>query len=184
MAEETWLSNGNAIVTVDGSIGAIYGNFNIVADITVSADCDYVDFTGLDGDSAGAYILYMTIVNPTAANEAIDCYANGDYTAADYYSQLLSAYNTTVAASRYNDPRISTVDTSERAFIKVTAMRGASNYFRFISEANRYTGSAQQLSLFDGSSTGTITNITSLRIAAATGGIGVGSRLILTKVKK
>ena len=175
---------GVKVATVSNS-GIFEGNFNVVSDITVSTACDYVDFTGLDGNSAIEYRLSMVLQNNGSGYTNHRIFINADYNITDYYRQNLLADDTTISGGRANDNNISYVNSGSVTRIDGTITIDSGNYVDWIESERRYRGSSLSLLEFRVITTFTVTNLTSIRIGSSiANGIGVGSRLILTKVKK
>jgi len=200
MAYEQWLSNGDVKVEVDGSgtikftldtqtvyfTGTgIYADINIIADITVTdSPIDYIDITGLDGNNAVWYRMYLNILCKIDPHGDYLIYVNGDYTDTNYYMQYLTATDTTVASERLNRPSACFAWLNEGAMFVIDITKTISGYFKVISHTNRRAGSNTDYMARNIVKTNTINNITSLRIASSSaGGIGIGSRIILTSLK-
>jgi hypothetical protein len=150
------------------------------AEVTTTANVDYVDFTGLDINTDFAYVLFTTIKNPAAATSQYYIFVEGDYTTTNYYNQFIHGDGTTSGVSRENFPSIGAIESGERGSSVVYIFRDPDGYFRYSSIISRGTGTTIKATLRSGSKTATLTNITSLRISAAqTGGIGAGSKFLL-----
>ena len=152
----------------------------IIADIEVTSDTTSVDITGLSIDKDSEYMLVSDIVNGTTVNEYY-LLANNNLTLTNYYMQELVAFGTGVASARGNTSKFSFVASSGKSF-SITNIKLTNNgYFTFQSNVNRDIGSGIILDKFYGTSTFTMTSITSLRISSATSAIG--SRFQLIKLK-
>jgi len=157
-------------------------DWQVLAEVEVSSDCDYVDFTGLDINRDWFYILFMTIKNPTGSNSTYYIFVEGDYTIANYYAQYIHGSDTTITGARINYAGFAYLRSGERGLFTIRITRDPDGYFRFISTVNRHTGSNQELESRAGSKTAPVSNITSLRVAAHySGAIGAGSRFILAR---
>jgi len=158
------------------------GDWQVLAEVEVTSNCDYVDFTGLDINSDWFYVLYFIVKNPTGSNSAYYIFVEGDYTLTNYYRQNLSVNGTSVAGNRANDPPIGYINANDRGLIKVTMVRDPDGYFRVLSELNRDSSSNIRLGFNMIVKTATVTNITQLRVqAAVSGAIGAGSKFILAR---
>jgi len=157
-----------------------------VAEVEVSSDCAYVDFTGLDGSSAWFYVLYSSIKNPvTTSSSRYNIFVNGDNSEANYYTQWCYADGTSRNSSRANDATILFLSPSTKGFSCVEITKDMEGYYRWLARECRYDGSNVQLEFRAGCKTATITNITSLRVqASASDGIGAGSKFVLFKVRR
>lgn len=156
-----------------------------VSEVNVSSDCTYVDFTGLDGDDEQPYLIYCNIKNPTTGAVGYNLFVNGDTIETNYYYQQILIDGTNSSPARGNHARILSVPASQAGFAEATILKDVNGYYRAISSQSRDVGSNVKLMLGTVCKTGTITNITSLRLSAtATGGIGAGSRITLFKVRR
>ena len=150
---------------------------------SASADVDYVDFTSLDINTHGCYIILAHLTNPTASNSAYYVYVENDYTATNYYSQYTAGNGTTVGAGRLNSSEIGHLLAGSSGTIVLFIMRDPQGYPRFHSFSNQYGATAVQNVYYAGTKTATVTNITSIRIhAGVAGAIGAGSRLMLFRL--
>ena len=87
---------GSKLITLSG-IPAGAGNipaanlgnsdWQVLADVTVSSNCDYVDITGLDINTDKFYTLYLTLKNSADSTCAYHIFVEEDYTTTNYYSQ-------------------------------------------------------------------------------------------------
>jgi len=157
-------------------------DWQVLAEVEVSSDCDYVDFTGLDINRDWEYYLDVVIKNPTGENCGYYLFVEGDYVTTNYYTQSIIGNDTSAVAARTNNPVISYPYAGERSLSNVRITRDPDGYFRYVSVVNRNTGSSQQAAIRIGSKTAPVSNITSLRVSASvSGGIGAGSRFILAR---
>jgi len=158
------------------------GGWQVLAEVEVSSDCDYVDFTGLDINKDWEYYLDVTLKNPSEETSVYYIFVEGDYTLGNYYTQYVTVSGTSTSPVRSNTPTIISIPTGERTFFNVRLTRDPDGYFRWLSVINYRTGSDQRLNIRAGSKTAPVSNITSLRISASvSGGIGAGSRFILAR---
>jgi len=157
-------------------------DWQVLAEVEVASDCDYVDFTGLDINSDWFYILFMTIKNPTASDSGYYLFAEGDYTSTNYYSQYVYGNNTTVSAARQNSPVVGSLVAGEREMVSVEITKDPDGYFRYFLRESRKVSTSQDLVIRAGSKTAPVSNITSLRVSAiVSGAIGAGSKFILAR---
>jgi len=150
---------------------------------TVDSDCDYVD---LGTASFGIYwvlLLDITVKNPTTSDCHYYLFVEDDYTTTNYYSQYLQADGTGVSGGRVSTPSIGDTSAGERALISVRMTRDPDGYFRYFSAVNHKTGSVQRIQIRAGSKTAPVVANPSLRLSASvSGGIGAGTKIILTKL--
>jgi len=157
-------------------------DWQVLAEVEVASDCDYVDFTNLDINRDWFYILLFTVKNPTASGTRYFLYVEGDYTNTNYYNQQIWGDGATVGANRVNEASISYVLSGGRASGSVTITKDSDGYFRYFDNYSYKTGSSIQDVFRAGSKTAPVSNITSLRVAAeVSGAIGAGSRFILAR---
>jgi len=153
-----------------------------IAEVSPTVDVDYVDFTGLDINADGIYVLYSTVGNPLTVGCIYYCFVEGDYTLTNYYNQYIYAYGTSLSANRINNPAIFYNFAGEGISVITYILRDLDGYFRFISFIPRRSGGAIEQLIRMGCKTATVTNITSIRIQASqSGGIKAGSRFTLCK---
>lgn len=158
----------------------------LLADYTVSGSAiTSYTFSGLKLNADEEVVLVSDVVNPTASLSVISLYFNGNTTATNYYRQALYADNTTVGGVRANNAEIETVTNGTRSFISSYLKLTNNGYMTFQSSVMRQYGTSSMLMLeFKGTSTFTLSQITSLTITASVAsGIGIGSRFQLYKVK-
>jgi len=156
----------------------------LVATETVSTATDQVDFTGLDIDATGHYILYYKIVNDEASNSsAINLCVNDDTTTTNYSSQALSAIGGTAGASSDNNARISQIDAGLENSGKVDICLTSDDYLFALERGSHNHPAATGLVFHLVQSDSTHSNITKINIVSdQSSGIGVGSVLELYKV--
>jgi len=153
-----------------------------VKEVSPTVNSDYVEFTGLDINTDGIYIIYASIKNPLASGIHYYVFVEGDYITTNYWHQYLYVYGTSRASDRDNFPSFFWVGAGDRTYIVGYIFRDHDGYFRYISLVNRKTGSAIEQLTRTGCKTATVTNITKIRIqAASSGGIGAGSKFTLCK---
>jgi hypothetical protein len=157
---------------------------NIIAEITISSNCDYVDFTGLDSDIDGGYILECAIVNNASQNGYYSLFVNGDTNGSNYSYQRLGVEGSTVSGVSGNSAPICFSIPSDKVniFVNIKIIGGL---FRYISlGSTQYSGGVHG-DLIWGRKSATITKITSLRVSVSqTNGIGAGSKFILKKIRE
>jgi len=157
-------------------------DWQVLAEVEVASDCDYVDFTGLDINRDWEYYLDVIIKNPTGSVSFYYLFVENDYTIANYYIQYILGYGTNLLVSRPNRPEIMALNGGDQSLSNIRIVRDPDGYFRFTVINSKRVGSAVELPLYAGSKTSPVLNITSIRISAeVSGGIGAGSRFILAR---
>lgn len=186
--QDNTLASHKTAATIDHPDSSIppaklsFGTWEKIAEVNITVACDHVDFTGLDINTDGFYMLFVTI-NPIVQG-LIYIYVEGDYVNANYYTQYFYAQATGHAGARSNYPYFASLLAGQPFSSMVMINRDALGYFRFSTQESERIGSQVLFYNFVGCKTATLANITSLRIAAgAAGEIGAGSRFILCRVR-
>jgi hypothetical protein len=156
--------------------------WQVVAEVTLSTNAQYVDFTGLDINTDKMYWLFINTKNTTGSSYGLYLYREGDYTASNYYSQALFARGATVSADAWNAPRILTLTANDDLAAYLTIFRSLRGYMIAFSRTSYSDVTSPYIALWTVTSTNTTTNITSLRIySAGANPIESGSMFILCK---
>lgn len=154
----------------------------VLADIVTDEDEDYVDFTGLDINTDKTYRLLLAIQDASVSGGEFYLLINGIDTATFYYTQVLYANHTTVGAFRANNNAFTSIDAGGDSISVVNIIKDVSGYFRASISNNRRVYDLLVTENRVICSTFVADNITSIRIVAnSSGGLGEGSRLLLTK---
>jgi len=158
--------------------------FEVISDLTVETNSDYVEWTDLDINSHGAYVIFATVKNPLSSDYAVRLYANGDITDANYYHQAVTFDNTAIFPARGNNPSIFGVWAKTTSFAVIYIVRDVDGRMRAVSNIVGNNPSRVMLQLRAVASINTFVNITTLRLQSSiSGGISSGSRFILCRVK-
>ncbi|RLE36892.1 hypothetical protein DRJ17_07710, partial [Candidatus Woesearchaeota archaeon] len=158
--------------------------FEVISDLTVDSDCDYVEWTGLDINRDGAYIILADIKNPTESGAGCRIYINGNMTDTNYYNQYIEANGTSIIGGRGNNPGGPYVPAGSECFAVIWVMRDPTGHARTLRLMSWNTPDAVRLTVGTDVTVFTVSNITSIRIQTTqAGGIGAGSRFILCRVK-
>jgi len=159
-------------------------DWSVVEEIIPTETVDYIEFTGLDGDAAGSYELFISAKNALALGKDLLIYVNGDTTNANYYSQYFYCYNTTAAAIKYNYPVVIGIPASAGATAELSIRRDGNGMLKCRSLSTWGDGTNIRIYHMNVVKTAGIDTITSIRIeGTASGIIGVGSKFILCKIK-
>lgn len=157
--------------------------YQLISDITVTSATTSVSFTGLNITKDDDYLLVADISN-TGTGSDMFIYANNNTTKTNYYYQHIYAGGTTRASVRENVPEIAYVNSSQKgAFISKIKITN-NGYFVWQSAENRnYVGNSLEIDDYYGTSTFTLTSLTSLTIQSAySNSIGTNSRFQLYKL--
>jgi len=157
-------------------------DWQVLAEVEVDADCDYVDFMGLDINRDWEYYLDITLKNSSDSNSSYYIFIEGDYTITNYYSQYRVTEGSNISAGRINKPECSWLTPGDLVFFTLRLTKDNEGYFRYFAVSSRSKTSNVHLTSYSGTKTATVSNITSIRIASeASGGIGAGSKFILAR---
>jgi len=162
-----------------------FGTWEKIVDTTVSPSAvTTITITGLDLDAAKAYLLIFKTDNTTASLADYQLFFNNDTTTTNYYTQVLGVYGTTVAAGRANTTYLARAAAGVETWCYALIQRSVDGYAGCFSHEIRNTGSAVEL--YQNAMTYTVTgNVTRIDITSSvSGGIAVGSRIIIFKVSK
>lgn len=158
------------------------GSSNLVAETVVSGSAvTSVTFSGLDGNAAGGYVLCSELISAGGAAGELWLYVNGDETGTNYYSQVLYGAGTTVAAERTNSARIGAVDGT---ILSTTEICTVNSVYIANTQTSYGDASALMTQTMSTKKTGTVTNITSLKLSSQIANqLGIGSTFRLYKRK-
>jgi hypothetical protein len=162
-----------------------FGMLEKIADTEVTGSAvTTVSFTGLDLDSAKAYIIIAKFTNPTINTTEYKLYFNGDTTDTNYYYQYILADGATVSSGRSNSSRYLGVEAGEEVIGFGTTQRDPAGYVKSsIFEARR--DPATVLILQTAHTWLTQANVTQMDFTSSVAGaIGVGSRIMIFKVSQ
>jgi len=157
-------------------------DWQVLAEVEVTSDCDYVDFTGLDINRDWFYVLQTIIKNSHSSSLGYYIFVNGDTTLTNYYSQYIVGRSTTISAGRYNEPYWSSCSAGSGSFATGFISKGPNGHFVYEVIYKRDIDANLNAYFFVGNKTSPVANITSIRISAGvSGAIGAGSRFILAR---
>jgi len=164
-----------------GAVG-VTPDWQVLAQIEVEENCDYVDFVNLDINRDWFYILMYSIQNSYAGDTEIRIFFNGDYTSTNYYRQYLDANGGTVGAGRGNISGIGSLKNGESGEGQIFIHQDNAGYILAQGYENYGVGANVIVELKITSTANPKNNLTSIRITAvASGAIGAGSRFILAR---
>jgi hypothetical protein len=158
----------------------------LVAEETVTgSDQQSIDFTGLDSDTDGNYLILINKVNGNASSSSnVSTFINNDTTATNYYSQYNASNNTTISAARQNAAYSFGVPAGSSGSIWMWVMHDGADYARVISNGSIKSPSSVEIEFRCNSTAGTVTNITRITLQSdRADGWGVGSNVQIFKVK-
>lgn len=163
----------------------IKNEYQLLADITLSSAATLVDLTGLSIGKGDEVLLVCDFNNTTATGSDYLILVNGNETWANYYRQYIIVGSTTINASRLNNSGFSLANEYRKSLAKVNIKLTNAGYFTFQAHTTQRYDESSNYQLYDvyGTSTFTMTSITSVRVSATvTNAIGIGSRFQLYKI--
>lgn len=162
------------------------GELTLLEDVIVSGSAiTQVDFGTFNIGKGEEIVLVADVYNPTASGTPLSILVNGNNTVTNYYTQYISVNGTSVTSGRENNANLQYHDPNRRLLLEAKLKLTNNGYFVWQSDANRAydLGSQSFYVPIYGTSTFTLTSITSLRIAVGVANtIGIGSRFQLYKV--
>jgi hypothetical protein len=158
--------------------------YELVQDITVSGSAvTSVTFNSLNIGKDDDYLLVSNLINASPSAYDVSLYKNGDTTVANYYTQMLWSSSTSTIATRYGGNIFSNMVGSGTCEVFTKIKLTNSGYFTTQTNSSESVGSISQLRSFNGTSTNTLTSITSLTVqSGGTNSIAVNSNFRLYKL--
>lgn len=176
---------GQFLKTQGAAANPLWGDvtpaMELVETITLGAAGTTFDFTGLDINSDGQYLLKLSLENNTAVGGGIKIYTNNDTTDTNYYGQRLMGTETTVATSNFNSSPIGQIDASAILSEDIDIIRTISGYF--VAKGFYFSGGTTTMRFgFRGvKKTATVANITQLTLVSLVE-LKIGSKVSLFKL--
>jgi len=156
---------------------------HVITDITLTANATNIDVANLDYNNDGPWTLYLETNNPQADDCEIFLFFNADYVLANYQAQYLRASGAAITAGRGASPTIGYQVPGVSLTLSGTIIVDAANYARYRGKLCRKVAASIEILDHGTCTDSTVANITSLRIASSNaGGLGAGTRLILTRI--
>jgi len=156
---------------------AIMG-LDLIKEVEVTENKDYVDIEGLDINTHKFYLLILDIKCVSSTEYCILMFVNDDNVEANYYSQYIWVRNTTISANRENSPKVLCLPGGASVSVHVFVHLDPDGHMRYNSVPSRDQPSNVQFVLRAGCSVNTFNNITKIRLSSTTsGGIGAGSKI-------
>ena len=158
-------------------------NWKVISDITLSAPQQNIDFTGLNVNSHGMYVLFVSITNNEVPLAAYHFYINGDFVDLNYYERITEdAFD----AGIFNDAFFAQCNTGEDVNHTIYIKRGSAGRGIMIFSGQEVLAGVGNITNILGTlvTSGVLANITSIRIhSTIVNGLGINSRFILSQVK-
>jgi len=159
-----------------------FGTWQKIAEVVADVDVTTLTVTGLDLDAGKIYLLFFKTSNPTTAASIYYIFFNADSTLANYYTQTVFGYGTTVGAARANRPDFAYAPAGESCSTFAWVQRAPDGYVRLSLVTNRRTPASIE-HVARSISWVTAANVTQIDITASqASGIGAGSKLIIFKL--
>jgi len=150
-----------------------------ILDMKMKTDVLRITVITLDLDESKIWLLFFDARNPTASDTVYRLYFNGDFTDANYYTQLLRGSGTSVFASRENAPIIGSVPAKTSAFMVIRITRPPDGLPRFLCATSHLAPADIEITLRSGAYT-IAGNVKRIDVESEVGdGIGAGSKLIM-----
>lgn len=155
----------------------------VLSDVTLEAAATYIEVTGLDYLETGPWILTMLVRNPLSQTVGVSFFVNTDYTTANYYTQVLAAIAGARSSVRNNNALFAwNADLLSSIHTGMIA-RNPGGFVTWMCDGSRYGGSSVDFVSRFVTHKNTQTNVTSIRVTAnQTNGLGIGTRLLLTRM--
>lgn len=158
--------------------------WEVLADLTLDENEDYVDFVNLDINTDKVYRLYLALRNASGTHGSFYLYVNGIYTDSFYDTQRFYAADTTVTATRVNDPGFTYINIGHTPISIIDIIKDVDGRFRAFVRNSRGGYDASYVGVRSIICSSVIENLTSVRIEGnVSGALGEGSRLLLTKLR-
>ena len=158
--------------------------FEVISDLTVDSDCDYIEWSGLDILTDGVYVIFGAWKNPTSSVMVILLFINGNETSTNYKAQILKGSGTNIYVARRDYPEVAVTHPNQSTSFILFVLLAPDGYLRAIAPTNMSSPTTPEVEVRCITSTFTVSNITSIRMQTKqAGGIGAGSRFILCRVK-
>ncbi|MEI6296287.1 MAG: hypothetical protein WCO84_01400 [bacterium] len=164
--------------------GLAFGTYELLADTIVGTATTSVDFTGLSLGKGDEILLVSSIANSSGSNSEFAFFVNGNTTATNYYYQSIFVDNTSVVGGRDNSAKIGYCLNGTAHVANTKIKLSNSGYFVWQSDTLRNSnGSSTAMQNIAGTSTFTLTSITSLTVTATSANaISIGSRFQLYRI--
>ena len=171
----------------DGSVTQAklsFGTWEKLADVTLGANSDYIEFTGLNINIDMFYAIFLTVKNPLGSMIDVFIFVEGDYSPSSYAVQICEVSGTSISANRYNMSTVSGVDAGERSNAYTIITRDPGGYAKAVGLDLTNTGAKVNVQILANSKIGTVANITKIRLqASSSNGLGAGSKFLLARMK-
>jgi hypothetical protein len=177
----------NVLYTYTGSSWELVDsptNMQLVETKTLTSAGTTFDFTGLDINSDGYYMIFWNVDNAVAATNELKIYVNNDTNNAHYYRQYLTASNAVVGAGRGNESVFAKCLTNERISGHLAVFLDTDDYARIIAKGTEGTGAGIVLHDEVVCSSVTFANITQLTIVGKGGNLSIGSTISIYKITR
>jgi len=157
-----------------------------ISSTTISgSDVTSVDFTSLDIDTDGIYVLIIEMQEATGNAIDLSIYINDDTTATNYYRQYVNASNSSLASDRTNEAIFGAQAANESGFYYLKVFRVKPQGF-FFAQCQSTKGASAAIQTRNATVTRYVdANITKITITASTASsIKIGSVLSLYRVTR
>jgi len=179
-------TTANLLYTYSGSAWekvAATGAMVLIDTQTLTSTAQEFDFTSLDINTDGHYLMIVNLENSETATEQISLFCNGDETATNYYYQRVLINNTAIDSNRTNRSRAVTMVSNGVCCSKINIWLDADGKMRTTSShvySETSTIMGESLFGYHNSAQANITQLTLKHDDA--NGFAVGSSVSLYKV--
>lgn len=153
----------------------------LVAEIKVTSPTTSVNFTGLDANKHGGYVLVADMINGTGTASDYYLFFNGDTASSGYSDQFMAALGATLSGASGTNNRFVWCPANgySSTIVNISLLTNGLAFYQATNFRSDVT-----LQLFSGKKNATISNITSLTITAQTANaIGTNSLFRLYRRK-
>lgn len=155
---------------------------NVLADVTLTENQQDIHIINLDYNDTGPWDLMLNLVNPLGSTVGVSFFVNYEFTATDYYTQVLWAVNGNRTSTRNNNALCGWIGANKTAVSTGIVIKDAEGTVTYLEHQSRYGGSLVDGGIRYVSTAFTETNITSIHIhASLLNGLGEDTRILLTK---
>jgi len=155
-----------------------------IRDISLTEDVTTATLDNLDLDRDKAYMLVVSIHNPTTLAPYYYLFFNEDTTLTNYYTQIIYAAATALSASRTNNPYFALASAGQDVFAFVKIIRTPDGYPRWQSNIQYNNPPSINIIHYYGARN-VVENVTRIDITSSeANGIGAGSRIMLFRVAR
>lgn len=157
-----------------------FSAFGKIAEVEVTANLNYIEFTGLDINKHKLYCLVGIPYNAGSNDSLICLFVEGNLNPSNYLTQALVVDGSSISALVVNYPEVCAIRAGQTLFFICYLNLAPDGYFRFQSFSHRDLSTIPKMTWYAGVSKFTLPNITTIRLQIDQNtAFGNGSRFIL-----